>query len=757
METNTLKRTRIKRIEVVENSDVYDVSMQNNHNFFANGLLIHNCSEMVLDESGLCLAEGTKIATSKGLEDIESLLERQNAGEQVNVATQTNGKSHNLIYRPATVIKTGEKEVIELVLRNNQTLKLTPEHQVYARKYILGSKRSKVKGFDWIEAGKLTPEYEVMVQFGLPEMVFSSSEQEVNQYRMFGWMSGDGWLTDKIAYGLTFGPKDEFAYPIITKAWRDFLGFEGGKQTQPNQVRIVSSGGKKGKQKFLDYGFKEAKAIKKTIPNCVWGASRDLQFAYLQGLFSADGHAPSARSHQIMLASSSRVMLHEVQQLLINLGIQSSIYWYYLPKRDRYQGSLTISRESSDLFRAYGGFYLTPYKDEVRKEQSCVTKQKRAFRVRGINITGEVVPVYDINEPVTNSLIANGMVVHNCNLGSMNLTRYVLEPYTDNAHFDYAEFGKDVATSVELLDNALTIEIQKGVHVNDRQSRSIENLRRIGLGVMGFADALTMMGLKYSATDEVRIFIDKLFSLLRDRAYMKSIDLAKKKGACGVWKGLTPNQRRKVLKGGFFRTLPERIKNDIVENGTRNVTLTSIAPTGSISNLLGVSSSVEPLFATSYKRMVRMNGEDEFIDYKPSIVQEALENGVGLDFWNTAYDISPQDHVQIIAWIQKYICSSISKTVNFPSTSTPEHVWEIYQKAWKLGLKGVTVYVDKSRTTQVLYADSLPSDKPEQVFSDDWALAQMRDTEACPSCGGELVHQSGCKECSACEYSVCSL
>lgn len=322
-----------------------------------------------------------------------------------------------------------------------------------------------------------------------------------------------------------------------------------------------------------------------------------------------------------------------------------------------------------------------------------------------------------------------------CNLGSMNLGAYVVNPFTEKAYFDYVTFDKDVKQAVEFLDNILDIELRKGNHISEKQRQSIINLRRIGLGVMGYADALAMLGIRYGTSFSSYSVTTVMFSTLRDAAYAKSAELAERKGAAKVFDGKSQEDLIDISENGFFATLPAYLRSLLVRHGLRNVSLLSVAPTGSISNLLGVSSGIEPLFALEYVRRYRMNGHDEFINYvHPVVILSRLAN-VPDNIWRTAYQVSPREHVEVQSIAQLFVDQSISKTTNMPSSATIEDVENVYMLAHELGLKGIAIYVDGSRDIQILH-----------------------EKEECPVCedGGKVINQNGCKECLTCGWSVCT-
>jgi len=322
-----------------------------------------------------------------------------------------------------------------------------------------------------------------------------------------------------------------------------------------------------------------------------------------------------------------------------------------------------------------------------------------------------------------------------CNLGSMNLMAYVVNPFSEEAYFDFDSFSKDVETAILFLDNVLDVELEEDVSISEAQRASILMLRRIGLGVMGLADALAAMLFVYGWNNNAIEFVRKVFTTLRDSSYRASINLSEILGPALAWAPYV-FQMDDVVEHGFFVTLPDDLRERIKLFGTRNVTLLSVAPTGSISNLLGVSSGIEPLFAHEYTRRTRINGKDEFIEYVHPGVLQSRTLDIPDDIWTTSYEVTPMDHVHLQGLAQRYVDQSISKTVNMPRNATVEDVMEVYMEAWKFGLKGITIYRDGSREEQILYKGKI---------------------DVCPECGNGIIYRDGCKECSSCSWSICTI
>ena len=276
-----------------------------------------------------------------------------------------------------------------------------------------------------------------------------------------------------------------------------------------------------------------------------------------------------------------------------------------------------------------------------------------------------------------------------CNLGAVNLERFVDE----NGNFMIEEFKSTVALGTRFLDNVVDYNMDR--HALEDQKKNATNDRRVGLGILGLGDMLVKMGIQYDSEDALQT-IDQIMQIFRDTAYESSIDLAKEKGPYPnfSWDGYS--------KSKFVKNLPKQIQNKIKKNGIRNCTLTTVAPTGSGAIVARVTSGVEPIFATSYKRRVKENTGygKTFKEYK--VYHPVIKKLYGTDenlpeHVVTAHKIDPYFRVKMQGTIQKYIDSSISSTVNLPNEITVDTIADIYMTAYEAGLKGITVYREGSR------------------------------------------------------------
>jgi len=284
-----------------------------------------------------------------------------------------------------------------------------------------------------------------------------------------------------------------------------------------------------------------------------------------------------------------------------------------------------------------------------------------------------------------------------CDLGSINLTRFVNEPFSPRAKLDMKAIEKTVQVAVRLLDNV----IDASRFPLPQQAGSAYETRRIGLGTTGLADALLMLGYQYGS-DESLMLAAEIMGLVCHTAYRTSIGLAEEKGS------FPDLDRDKYLDGPFIRGLPEDIRQGIADKGIRNSHLIAIAPTGTISLLAGnVSSGLEPVFAASYRRKILdENGEPQelfLIDYAVELWHRtaATTEGVPPEFV-TVENLPVRAHLDMQAALQPFVDNSISKTINVPEDCPFSEFRRIYDLAYEMGLKGCTTFRPNPVTGAIL-------------------------------------------------------
>ena len=293
-----------------------------------------------------------------------------------------------------------------------------------------------------------------------------------------------------------------------------------------------------------------------------------------------------------------------------------------------------------------------------------------------------------------------------CNLGALNLERFV----DKDGNFDFEDFKECTAIATRFLDNVIDYNLDR--HALENQKQNATNDRRVGLGILGLGDMFVKMGIKYDS-DEALNTIAEIMKVHRDTTYETSVELSSEKGHFPYfkWSGYS--------KSNFIKNLPEDLQQRIKNDGIRNSTLTTVAPTGSGAIVARVTSGIEPIFATSYKRKVKKNDSygkdfDEYSVCHP-VIKEMFGDDKNLpEYVVTAHNVDPYFRVKMQGEIQKYIDSSISSTVNLPKETTVETIADIYMTAYRANLKGITVYREGCREG-ILVTDNKPKEvQPKQ-------------------------------------------
>ncbi len=294
-----------------------------------------------------------------------------------------------------------------------------------------------------------------------------------------------------------------------------------------------------------------------------------------------------------------------------------------------------------------------------------------------------------------------------CLLGSINLATLVARPFEADAELDPVRLEELVALAVRMMDNV----VDASRFPLPQQAEEATNKRRIGLGVTGLADALLMLGLKYG-TDEAAAQTEAWMKAIARASYLASVELAKEKGAFPLF------DAEKYLASGNMMQMDEDVRAAIRTHGIRNALLTSIAPTGTISLYAGnVSSGIEPVFAYAYTRKVLQKDgsrtEEEVVDYAVQMWRDKFGDKALPEYFVNAQTLAPMAHVKMQAAAQKWIDSSISKTINCPEDISFDDFKDVYMAAWDQGCKGCTTYRPNDVTGSVLTVSESSEKAPE--------------------------------------------
>lgn len=346
-----------------------------------------------------------------------------------------------------------------------------------------------------------------------------------------------------------------------------------------------------------------------------------------------------------------------------------------------------------------------------------------------------------------------------CNLSSINLSEFVAQPFTKYARFQFEAFGQLVRDGVIYLNDVLDENME--LHPLKEQRDLSRNLRQIGLGIMGVADMFIKMGIAYGSSESLNL-INQIGRVLVNEALRQSALLAKEEGPF-------PNYHKdKVLESPFLKSNADEDVLDLIkEYGLRNSQVLTIAPTGTISTLLGCSNGVEPIFQISYTRKSEsLHTEDTYYTVYTQIIKDLMEaQGISKeedlpDYVITTSNLNYKERINVQSTWQQFIDASISSTVNVPKEFTVEEVEDLYMYAWEMGLKGVTIYRDGCARSGILITQDSNKNRIQELQDElnrEIAKQLIEDPDTCPMCGGELAHSGGCAECKNCGYSPCAI
>lgn len=658
-----------------------------------------------------CVSADTRVTTDEGLVEASKVHNPHNV-------IGSDGDYHPVKWAG----QTGEKELFLVETAAGYSVKATANHKLLTEN-------------GWKEVQELRSEDRLVLQ---KEGKFGKVHVDRELALALGWLIGDGHMSKGAQDVIFYFGNDEKSE--LLPIFKDYFDRLNGKMVKPKEdkteTRLKYSS--KIAAKFLELGLKPWKSHEKEMPASVFSMDEESAKCFLSALFAADGSVQGNREKgvSVRLSSNSIKLLKQVQTLLLQFGIVSKVYFErrgehtkILPDSERKnkeykcraQHELVISRASMFRFMERIGFAVSSknmkfaalkpekiYSDEINTGVVSVTKAGFA-------------PVYDLTEPKTHSFSANGIIVHNCgevpmpnyescNLASINLAKFAEFDWSKTdwkKKIDWKRLRYVVRLGTQFLDNV--IELNKYPIPRIRE-RTLHN-RRIGLGVMGFAKMLYQMGVKYDSEEAFTIG-GEVMKFITEEARKMSHELGRARGSF-------PGFKESVWAKKY--------------DSMRNATVTSIAPTGTISMIADTSSGIEPAFSLAYVKIVmdgtRLYYSDDTFEhvlkvrglYTPELMQKVIESGsiAGMEeipkevreIFRVAYDVSPEAHVRMQAAFQKYTDLAVSKTINMPPEATVEDVQNAYILAWKTGCKGITVYRDGSRGEGVL-AKVKPAPKP---------------------------------------------
>ena len=612
-----------------------------------------------------CVSGDTAILTKTGYSRIDGLL-----GDSVEV---WNGEQWSLV----TPRVTGRNQpMVRVELSDGSELRCTEAHRFY------------------LSSGECVPAMELaegdsLLKSKWPITEPDYADQPGLDYYGQGFYSGDGWLKTETQgqYIGLYGVKKDLPHEwnsVSRKTYEIAGGYEGTDNTETKD--------------YLYFG-KDWFNAKTFVPE---GHSIEARRAWLAGLVDSDGYV--TKNSCIQITSKDRGFLKRVKMLLNTMGATGQLS----PMKDCFRLSISGS-DANALELPLLRFAVQP----------IGASKSRFVKVLSVEPDGREDTVYCFTEPKRGLGVFAGVLTGQCGeqplppygaclLGSINLARLIDNPFADNAGLDSRRLKKLVHTAVRMMDNVVDVSN----FPLPQQKEEAENKRRIGLGVTGVADALMMVRLRYG-TEAAAERLDKWMRLIDVEAYRASVELAKEKGAFPLF-----DADKFLADGTHASTMPDDVQAAIRKHGIRNALLTSIAPTGTISLYAGnVSSGIEPVFALAYKRKVLQKDgtrtEEEVVDYAVQLWRELRGDEPLPDYFVTAQELKPHEHVIMQAAAQRHVDSSISKTINCPEDISFEDFKAVYDQAYDTGCKGCTTYRPNDVTGSVLSVDPPKEEKPD--------------------------------------------
>jgi len=680
-----------------------------------------------------CVTGDTRVYTDKGLVRAVELFDDET---EIEVATDARFGLSGRTTIASRVFMTGEKQVYRLQTKEGYHLRATADHRIMTPQ-------------GWVELQDLNPGDVIHI---LNRKGGFGTQGSLEEGRVLGWLIGDGTIESDRAVLSFFGEEKHQLAPAFAQYVHDLVEpLTVGVRTYPVGVAEVTGRDEAQVQsqrlrtRVAEYGLRENKH---QVPEVVFQGTEAMQRGFLQALFTADGSIQGTleKPFSVRLAANAIELLEGVQQLLGNFGIVSRIYTHHrgpgtasLPHgKDGYsdyvtqpQHELVISKSNMAVFAEEIGFLLETKQAALLSKLGEYVKgpHQERFLATVEAITAEgVEQVFDLTEPLTHSFVANGIVVHNCgeqplgafsvcNLGALNMARFYDEENNDVA---WDDLDKAVRYATRFLDNV----IDDTPYFFD-ENRDVQlGERRVGLGTMGIAELMLRLGIRYGS-DESVAFIDRVYKAIAVAAYETSSELAAEKGSFPRF------DAEKFLESGYMQQMPDHVRQAVAEKGIRNVTLLTQAPTGTTGTMVNTSTGIEPFFSWVYYRKSRLGLHEEQVPIVAEYFAQNPDEKALPDYFVTAMDLSPDDHVKVQAAFQRWIDSAISKTCNVPNNYTVEQVAALYEYMYDLGCKGGTIYRDGSRDEQVLMqkGDERAESEMAEIKSSGKAEVKKSDSE----------------------------
>ena len=627
-----------------------------------------------------CVSYDSYVLTNLGYRQVSDLLD-----------TPWIAVVNNKEYNATPFWKTGDKEVFEILLADGSKIKTTADHKLM------------LMDGSWCNASdclgkKLMPN-------NVESYIAGITNKEFQSGWLVGSILGDGYYTSKSGSAVMFWGNERNTIATYANSCLE----RNTEVAQTNTIiKIRTNTINKLLGEILEINTKE-------IKSAIYTKSKEFISGFLSGILDSDGsvQGTATKGYSVRIAQSNVTMLKHCQRLFSMLGVSSTVYENRRLEQTKYwkQGNKEYTSKaqhelviaSSNLIKLQKATQFITLDKNIKLatiiETTNFYNKIPSTKVISIVSTG-IESVYDCTVDIIHQFDLNGIIAHNCGelplsvgdsccLGTHNLPAFVINPYKDNAKFDWVGFAETVKLSTRAQDNIKNIDIRLVPLVVNRVSAILG--RRIGLGCTGLSDALAMLGLRYDTEEAIKVS-ERIYATLRDSVYAASIQLAEEKGAFPIY------DAKKEINNPFLKRLPKELQG----KPRRNIACLTNAPNGSMSILMdNTASGIEPCFDTAeYTRNVKKPGTNDFIQFKVQhqAYSDCITAGGNTACFVKANDIDGMMRIKLQSTLQKYIDHAISVTTNLPAGTTQEHVGNLYLQAFKSGCKGFTVYVDGCRT-----------------------------------------------------------
>ena len=660
-----------------------------------------------------------------------------------------------------------KKPIFKVKFSDGAEVRTTAAHQFHAIIHEDRTKNAANKKFSPIRLDQLKVGDMVRVAPALmsdrPVLDLPDGWSEKEYGFFVGVLLGDGCITEtsikrnvvKVAINTSEKEWTEIIRNILIKAGSKIVNFNASEGLSAN-LTVQNSGGAAllVKQSYL----KPAYSFEKRIPLEYQQTNREFLSGLLDGLFSTDGNVNLTSTHPFLrLKTTSKNLALDIRRILLMFGIHGRVVTIGKVKNGHIGERIIISRHQQYEVIISGASMKTfvqqinlSHPDKQKRLQEAQLK----FALTGNTWLAQIVSiepegmekVYDLHEPISDTWITEGIVSRGCgeqplapwdacNLGSINLGKFVRQ-LADGLDVDWEGLKKATQMAVHFLDNVVQVNPYTLKQIYDE----VHSNRRIGLGVMGWADMLFKLKVPYNS-DQALDLAKKVMKFINEEGHLMSEELAKTRGSFPNWANSIYAERNSPS----FKIRP---KSSAYGTGRpiRNSTVTTIAPTGTISIIGDCSSGIEPVFALAYIHQVKRPGlptrtltiaNQTFIEiakregfYSLELAEKVMNNGSvkGLsdvpqewqDVFITAPEIDPVTHVKMQAVFQEYTDNGVSKTINLPNSATRDDVQTAYMMAYETGCSGITIYRDGSKGVQVLNVSSTlePASRGEPKTTD---------------------------------------